>query len=309
MLKKLAPYFYLARLHSLAGVFLLLLPSYWSLALNSRLKDSLKKLNVGNLGEQLETFASLLNKADFYREIYYYLIFLIGAICMRSFGCVINDIADRNVDKLVARTKNRPLAANLLSIKQALIWSSLLLIFPILIFLQFNNFAKLVALLSLIFLFVYPFTKRFFQAPQLVLGLTFNFGILLADAVVNHQISYGSWLLYLAAIFWTLAYDTIYAYQDYKDDKINHIKSLAVLLGEKPKPFIAFFYLMMVGIIISLGLLKAFNVLFFILLSLGLLKILYALYKLNLTKPTQCFAFFKLNIYLSIIIWIAFLLG
>jgi len=311
MLKKLAPYFYLARLHSLAGAFLLLLPSYWSLALNSKFKNAAAETIILHTksNSYLEVIINILNTHYFYIEIYYYLIFLVGAIFMRSFGCIINDMADINYDKLVARTKNRPLAANLVTPKQAAIFAAFLLIPPIFIFLQLNHFAKVVALTSLIFLFIYPFTKRFFQAPQLILGFTFNFGILLGDAVINQRISYETWVLYMASIFWTLAYDTIYAYQDYKDDKVNNIRSLAVLLGEKTKPFIAFFYLIMIGIMFLVGGLKALNWIFFIILTLSLIKILYSLYKLDLADAKRCFAFFKLNIYFALMIWVAFLLG
>lgn len=280
--EKLLPYWYLGRFHITTGTLLLLLPSYWSLALNS--------------------------SKNLIFTLYYYIIFALGAFCMRAFGCIINDYIDKDIDKKVARTKNRPLANDTLGKKEAFIFALILLIIPILIWLSFNTFAKIVALSSLILVVIYPFTKRFLQTPQLILGLTFNWGILLADAALNNRITLQSFLLYVSAIIWTIAYDTIYAYQDYEDDKKIGVRSTALLIGENPKKVIAIAYLIMFILLVIMGLIYL-NKTYIILLALSFTYIYYSLYTLTYKDSNSCFIFFKRNVIFATIIWLAILLG
>lgn len=282
---KLKAYFMLGRFHSLAGAWLLLIPAMWSLALNYNYQIPLVKL------------------------IFYYSIFIIGAIFMRAFGCVINDMADIKFDSLIKRTKNRPLANKQLTKSQAVWFLVFLGFIPLILLFFLNHFAQIVALLALFFVVAYPFTKRFFQAPQLILGLTFNWGIILADATLNQQISFATWVLYGASIFWTLAYDSVYAYQDYEDDKKVGVKSLAVLIGKKPHNVILAFYIVMLGLIMVVGYLHSVSYVWYFLMLLVFLPIFYKSKTLDYFNGKACFLFFKHNVVLGLLIWLIFLLN
>ncbi len=286
MLKSISPYLRLGRLNNLLGALLLLLPAYLSLELN---------YNSAN--------------TSIYQLIYYYFIFLIGSVLMRSFGCVINDMADVEFDKKVARTKNRPLAAGEINYRQALYFLVTLGCFSLVLLLSLNFFAQIIALISLIFVIIYPFSKRYTNYPQLVLGFTFNWGVLLADAVMNRSISTNSILLYIACILWTLAYDTIYSYQDYEDDKKANVKSLPMILGSKPHLLINSTYVAMFFIILYLALTNGFSVYFYILFLPMVCGLFYQLSKLSYKSARQCGIFFKYNVYFGVFLWIAFLIA
>ena len=139
---------------------------------------------------------------------------------MRSAGCIVNDIVDKNFDKKVERTKSRPIASGKVSVKLAIIYSFILCGLAFLVLIKFNKFTILMALLSMPLAFTYPLMKRFTYWPQLFLGITFNYGLVLAWISVNNSINLVPVIFYLGAIFWTLGYDTIYGYQDIKDDEI-----------------------------------------------------------------------------------------
>ena len=151
-----------------------------------------------------------------------------GSVLMRSAGCIVNDIVDRNLDKKVTRTKNRPIASGKISVLKALIYTSALCIFAFLVLINFNNLTIIFAIASMPFAFAYPLMKRFTYWPQLFLGLTFNWGIIMAWTAINNNISYEIIVLYFSAIFWTLGYDTIYGVQDVVDDEIIGMKSTAI---------------------------------------------------------------------------------
>ena len=139
---------------------------------------------------------------------------------MRSAGCIVNDIVDKNFDKKVERTKNRPIASGKVSVKLAIIYSFILCGLAFLVLINFNKFTILMALLSMPLAFTYPLMKRFTYWPQLFLGITFNYGLVLAWISINNSINLVPIIFYFGAIFWTLGYDTIYGYQDIKDDEI-----------------------------------------------------------------------------------------
>ena len=169
---------------------------------------------------------------DFSKGLNNYLIYLIlflsGSVLMRSAGCIVNDILDREFDAKVFRTKNRPIASGKVSVELAIIYSIILCLLALVLLLNFNILTILLALGSMPLAFTYPLMKRFTYWPQLFLGITFNYGLLLGWTTVQNQIDLIPIIFYLGAIFWTLGYDTIYGYQDLKDDEIIGLKSTSI---------------------------------------------------------------------------------
>lgn len=174
----------------------------------------------------------------------WYVLFFIGAFCMRSAGCIINDLIDMKIDRNINRTSNRPLAAKKLLITEALILLSIMLFLSLVILLQFNYKAIIVGLFSFPLIILYPFVKRYSHWPQVILGIAFSWGIIIVAYQFQNTLTLNHLILYIGCIFWTLGYDTIYAYQDRDDDIRNNIKSTAVLFGNKGIWFVKFFYLM-----------------------------------------------------------------
>jgi len=186
---------------------------------------------------------------SFYNLIYLYFLFFLGSFLMRSAGCIINDLIDIKIDSKITRTLNRPLASKKISILSTLIFLFVLLLLSFIILIQFSILTIIIGLLSVPIIILYPFMKRITYWPQLVLGLIFSWGVLITSAELFGKIKLDYCLLYLACIFWTLSYDTIYAYQDRQDDINNNVKSTAVLLGEKGKLFLRFSYFCMLILI------------------------------------------------------------
>jgi len=219
------PYAELMRLDRPIGTWLLLLPGWWSIA-----------MAVGAVGAAGEA------SPDFWTVAWYVLAFGIGAVLMRGAGCTWNDITDQDFDAQVARTATRPIASGQISVKKALLFLGAQMLIALAILLSFNGFAVLLGAGSLLLVFLYPLAKRVTHWPQAVLGLTFNWGALLGWAAVMGELAAAPVLLYAAGFFWTLGYDTIYAHQDKKDDAIVGVKSSALALGERTKPFLWVFY-------------------------------------------------------------------
>ena len=174
--------------------------------------------------------------------IYYLILFLLGAILMRSAGCIINDIVDRKFDKKVSRTKNRPIASGKVSVVQGLFYSLFLCLIAFVVLIQFNFLTIILALGSMPMAFTYPLMKRYTYWPQLFLGVTFNYGLILGWTAINSSISLTTMVFYLGAIFWTLGYDTIYGYQDIKDDEIIGLKSTSIKFKKNPYKFLILCY-------------------------------------------------------------------
>ncbi|MGB0747417.1 MAG: 4-hydroxybenzoate octaprenyltransferase [Magnetospiraceae bacterium] len=211
------PFLRLMRLDRPIGTWLLLFPCWWSLALaNPGWPDG--------------------------RWLWYAALFGVGALVMRGAGCTVNDIADREFDGKVARTANRPLPSGAVSLKEALIFLVLQLLVGLLILVQFNLFAILLGAASLGLVAIYPFAKRVTYWPQVVLGLTFNWGALLGWAAIQGSVGLPALALYVAGLFWTLGYDTVYAHQDKEDDLFVGVKSTALRLGSYTRPFLYGFY-------------------------------------------------------------------
>jgi len=162
---------------------------------------------------------------------------------MRSAGCIVNDIVDEKIDKKVSRTKKRPIASGSLSKKLAWTYVSILCLLAFIVLIQFNLLTIYLGIFSMIFAFGYPFMKRFTYWPQLFLGFTFNWGIIMAWTAITNQISYLPVLLYLGAIFWTLGYDTVYGLQDVSDDEVIGVKSTAIKFKNNLNVFVGTCYL------------------------------------------------------------------
>lgn len=205
------PYIKLARLDRPIGIWLLLLPCLWALmAANA--------------------------------PWWHYPLFSLGAILMRSAGCTVNDLWDRDMDGKVERTRTRPLPSGDITPRAALVFLIVLLAVSLCILLQFNTLTIILGFLSLVLVVAYPLMKRITWWPQLFLGLTFNWGILMATAAVTGGLSLAAGVMYIGGIFWTLAYDTIYAHQDREDDAMVGIKSTALLFGNRNGVFVASFF-------------------------------------------------------------------
>ena len=203
MMQACMPYVQLMRLHQPTGIWLLLWPSWWSLAMAGKTADAASPV----LSRQLLLF----------------LWFLLGAVIMRAAGCMINDLWDRRIDAQVARTQHRPLACGAVRVGQALILLLFLLLAGLLILLQLNPLTVLLGLIFLVMLTVYPLMKRWMAVPQIFLGLTINAGALMGWNAMHGRLALVPWLLYAAAFCWTLGYDTIYAHQDKRDDSSRPI--------------------------------------------------------------------------------------
>ena len=227
--------------------------------------------------------------------LYYLILFFFGSILMRSAGCIFNDIVDKDYDKNVKRTKDRPIAAGKISVKVSFSYVLILCAIALCILLQFNFFTIFLGLSSMLLAFSYPFMKRITYWPQLFLGITFNWGIIMAGASINNEISVEILILYISAIFWTLGYDTIYGVQDISDDEIIGLKSTSIKFKKNIKTFVTMNYLLTTFFLFLL--LKEF--LGFNLLSLFLLLFLLSLYfqlfKFNISSPNSCLKIFKFN--------------
>ena len=261
----------LTRLNKPIGIMLLFWPCSWGLAY------------AYNYTKNLSQF------------LFYFLLFFFGSVLMRSAGCIINDIVDKDYDKKVKRTKQRPIAANLVSVTLALIYSAFLCLVAFFILIQFNKLTIILGLSSMLLAFSYPFMKRITYWPQLFLGITFNWGLIMAWAASTNYISQEIIIFYLSAIFWTLGYDTIYGAQDIKDDEIIGIKSTSIKFKKNIKQFVSINYLLSSLLIIYL--IKnelGFNFLTFFMV-IFILSLVYQIQIFDKTNPQSCLKAFKSN--------------
>jgi 4-hydroxybenzoate polyprenyltransferase len=241
---------------------------------------------------------------------FYSLLFLLGSMLMRSAGCIVNDIVDKNFDKKVERTKNRPIASGKVSVKSAIVYSFVLCGLAFLVLINFNKFTILMALLSMPLAFTYPLMKRFTYWPQLFLGITFNYGLVLAWISINNNIDLIPIIFYFGAIFWTLGYDTIYGYQDIKDDEIIGVKSTSIKFKNNPKKFISLCYIFFFLSLILVGFLMNFKISFYISLIITFFHLgFYQIKNLDVSNPNMCLIKFKSNNLLGFIVFINILIG
>ena len=261
----------LTRLNKPIGFMLLFWPCSWGLA-----------------------YAYSVNQ-DYNLFIYYLLLFFLGSVLMRSAGCIVNDIVDKDFDKKVKRTRKRPIASKKISVKRSLLYVLILCSLAFLVLIQFNFLTILLGMGSMIFAFLYPFMKRITYWPQLFLGITFNWGLIMAWASINNNISPEIITLYLSAIFWTLGYDTIYGAQDMSDDEIIGLKSTSIKFKKNIKMFVATCYFTTLLILFYLFYdyinLNIFT-LFLILFSMSLI---FQIKKFKITNAKSCLDSFKIN--------------
>ena len=248
--------------------------------------------------------------SDLFNYFFYSILFLTGSILMRSAGCIVNDIADKNFDKKVERTKNRPIASKKVSIKLASVYVLFLCGLSFLVLINFNNFTILMALISMPLAFIYPLMKRITYWPQLFLGITFNYGLILAWISISNEISIIAIVFYLGAIFWTLGYDTIYGFQDIKDDEIIGVKSTSIKFKNDPKKFLFFSYCMFILSLFLIGLFMNFKIYYFIFMIIPILHLLvFQVTRLNINLSLDCLFKFKSNNFLGLIIFFNILVG
>jgi 4-hydroxybenzoate polyprenyltransferase len=246
---------------------------------------------------------------DLEKYFWFLLLFLVGAILMRSAGCIINDIVDSDFDKKVERTKNRPIASGKISKIKAFTYAMVLCGIAFLVLIQFNKFTILMALLSMPLAFTYPLMKRFTYWPQLFLGITFNYGLVLAWISITNEISIIPVIFYLGAIFWTLGYDTIYGFQDIKDDEIIGVKSASIKFKNEPKKILFFSYFFFVTSLLFMGILMDFKIQYFLFLSIPMTHLILQVKKLNISLPDVCLKIFKSNNFLGLLILMNILIG
>ena len=250
-------------------------------------------------------FNSSLNTYFFYLTL-----FFLGSVLMRSAGCIVNDILDKEFDSKVFRTKNRPIASGNVTVKLAIIYSLVLCFLALVILLNFNFFTIILALSSMPLAFTYPLMKRFTYWPQLFLGITFNYGLILGWTSIHSEFNLAPIIFYLGAIFWTLGYDTIYGYQDIKDDEIIGLKSTSIKFKNKPYTFLFICYFVyLVSLLIS-GYLLNFNKISLLIFILILIHMLYfQLKKLKIDNSISCLKIFKSNNILGLIVLIGLIIG
>jgi 4-hydroxybenzoate polyprenyltransferase len=226
------PYLRLARLDRPIGSWLLLMPCWWSAALSAGVAHQLSHLPL------------------------HIALFFIGAFAMRGAGCTWNDITDRDLDARVERTRSRPIPAGQVSVKQALAFLIAQALIGLAVLLQFNRFAILTGIASLIIVAIYPFMKRITWWPQIVLGLAFSWGALMGFAVTFGRLDVTAFVLYAGSIAWVIGYDTIYAHQDSEDDALIGIKSTARLFAERTHQALVVFYgcaVVLIGMALALA--------------------------------------------------------
>ena len=283
-MKHLKIFIDLTRLNKPIGFLLLFWPCSWGLTY------------AYNFDKNLNTYS------------YYLLLFLLGSILMRSAGCIFNDIVDKDFDKKVQRTKLRPIPSGKISVKISMAYVIILCLISFLILIQFNFRTIYLGLGSMILAFSYPYMKRITYWPQLFLGLTFNWGLVMAYTAILDHISIEILLLYLSAIFWTLGYDTIYGVQDIADDEIIGIKSTAVKFKKNIKLFVSGCYLTSFLLIIfifekdlGVNLSTLFMLIFFLIL-------IYQIKIFEINNPLNCLKAFKINNYSGIFIFLSIFL-
>ncbi|MDF1734972.1 MAG: 4-hydroxybenzoate octaprenyltransferase [Minwuia sp.] len=279
----LKPWFKLARFDRPVGTWLLLWPCWWSIILARPALD-------------LETLRL-------------FVLFGLGALIMRGAGCTVNDIADRNFDGKVERTRLRPIPSGQVTVKQALLWAAFLALLGLVILLQLGPTAIWLGVFSLFLVVVYPFTKRVTWWPQAWLGLTFNWGAVMGYAAAAGTVELPALLLYAGGFFWTLGYDTIYAHQDKEDDALIGVKSSARKLGRRTRPALWIFY----GLTIVLWALAAREAGFSHWFLLGFAGVaghlVWQIVRVDIDNSRDCLAKFKSNIGMGFIMLAALLMG
>tara|TARA_R110000772_G_scaffold73216_3_gene159689 strand:+ start:124645 stop:125574 length:930 start_codon:yes stop_codon:yes gene_type:complete len=277
----LRPYLRLARLDRPIGTWLLLLPCWWALAM----------------------------AAPGWPNPWFMALFAVGALVMRGAGCTVNDIADRDFDKKVARTADRPITSGQVSVVQALAFLALQLAIGLTVLLQFNTYTVILGASSLALVAIYPFAKRVTYWPQFVLGLTFNWGALVGWAAVTGGLEAPAVLLYAAGVLWTMGYDTIYAHQDKEDDVLIGLKSTALKFGAATGPWLAAFYGGTITLLAAAGVHAALHPVYFAGLAVAALHLTWQVRSLDIDDAKVCLVRFKSNRDFGLIVLAAIVAG
>ena len=242
--------------------------------------------------------------------LFYLTLFFLGSVLMRSAGCIVNDILDRKFDKKVHRTKNRPITSGKVSVNLGLLYAATLCLAAFFVLLNFNYFTIIIALASMPLAFTYPLMKRFTYWPQLFLGVTFNYGLILGWTSIDNEIKLIPLLFYFGAIFWTLGYDTIYGFQDIKDDEIIGLKSTSIKFKSNPYIFLMLCYSTFFLVLLCIGYLMELNIYYFIFLILIFFQLFYfQIKKLNIKIASNCLVTFKTNNLLGFMVFLSILVG
>ena len=235
--------------------------------------------------------------------IIYLILFFLGSVLMRSAGCVVNDILDKEFDSKVFRTKDRPIASGKISIRLAIFYSFILCLLAFIVLINFNLFTIILALGSMPLAFTYPLMKRFTYWPQLFLGITFNYGLILGWTAIKGEIDIIPIIFYFGAIFWTLGYDTIYGFQDIKDDEIIGLKSTAIKFKGNAKKFLAICYSLLLILFTLGGYYMNFHFSYYLLLLVPFVHLFFYQMKVfNSNDPLSCLKAFKSNNLFGLII-------
>ena len=276
----------LTRLKKPIGYMLLFWPCAWGLTLAYDFSSNLKNYFI------------------------YLILFFLGSVLMRSSGCIINDILDKEFDAKVFRTKNRPIASGKVSTKLGIFYALILCLLALLVLINFNLFTIILAIASMPLAFTYPLMKRFTYWPQLFLGITFNYGLILGWTAINDEIELIPILFYLGAIFWTLGYDTIYGYQDIKDDEIIGLKSTSIKFKGKAKKFVIACYTSLIVFFLLGAYSMKLNYNFYLFIIVPFIQLfLYQIKIVNLKDPSSCLKAFKSNNFLGLLIFLNILIA
>jgi 4-hydroxybenzoate polyprenyltransferase len=265
------PYLRLARFDRPIGSWLLLMPCWWSAALAAGVLHDIRQLPL------------------------VVALFFVGAFVMRGAGCTWNDITDRHLDALVERTRSRPIPAGQVSVPQAVTFLVVQALIGLSVLLQFNRFAVMTGIASLLIVAIYPFMKRITWWPQIVLGLAFSWGALMGFAVLLGRIDAAALWLYAGSISWVIGYDTIYAHQDAEDDALIGIKSTALLFGARTRPALMVFYglaVVLIGVALALTGAGTFA---WIGLAMFAAHLVWQIARLDISDTALCLRVFKSN--------------
>ena len=279
-MNKIKIFIELTRLNKPIGFMLLFWPCLWGLTL------------------------ALNQTKEFGLFIKYIILFFVGSVFMSSAGCIFNDIVDKDFDKKVDRTKNRPIPSGRISTQESFVYLILLCLVAFIILIQFNFLTIIFGLLSIPLVLSYPFIKRLIYWPQLFLGLIFNWGILMGWTSIVGEISLEPILLYISAIFWTLGYDTIYGFQDINDDEIIGVKSTSIKFKENYKLFIGLCYFISILFLIILGFLEGNKIYYFTFLIFPVMHLFYQMTRLDITNANNCLTIFKSNNFFGFLVFL-----
>lgn len=273
--------FLLMRLHKPIGIFLLLWPTLWALWL----------------------------AGSGHPRVFRVIIFVLGVVIMRSAGCVINDIADRDFDKHVTRTRERPLTAGKMTTREAIFIFLVLMMMAFILVLFLNSLTIMLAFIAATIAIIYPFLKRLTHFPQAGIGIAFAFGVPMAFAAENNEITLNDWQVFLTAALWAFMYDTLYAMTDRSDDIKIGIKSTAIFFGKHDRLVVAFLQIMLTGLFIQTGYLFHLKWPYYLAVSGAGLLFCYQQYLIKNREPNLCFKAFLNNNWVGMIIFAGILIG